>query len=131
MDRCPGRPLRGYAPEALLGGGGPGDGGEVLGDPPLKSTPRALDWRKLQTALKDIHLPKPVIRTHYGNGFLKQHVRDHLCLRTELATNDATDYGLKKAVEKLPQLADRLDRLYQKIVGDLDQLLDAVDLKAA
>jgi hypothetical protein len=32
-----------------------------------------------------------VIRSHYGNGFLKQYVRDHLCLRTELATNDVTD----------------------------------------
>jgi transcriptional regulator with GAF, ATPase, and Fis domain len=28
-----------------------------------------------------------VIRSHYGNGFLKQYVRDHLCLRTELAAN--------------------------------------------
>ena len=36
------RPLRGYGPEALLGGGGPGNAGEVLGHSPLKSTPRAL-----------------------------------------------------------------------------------------
>ena len=28
--------------QALLGGGGPGDGGEVLGHSPLKSAPRAL-----------------------------------------------------------------------------------------
>jgi hypothetical protein len=40
MDRCPGRSLRGYAPTALLGSGEPGDGGEVLGHPPLKSTRR-------------------------------------------------------------------------------------------
>jgi hypothetical protein len=49
-----------------------------------------------------------VIRSHYGNGFLKQYVRDHLCLRTELATNDVTDYGIKKAVENLPPLRDKL-----------------------
>ena len=36
------RPLRSDAAYALLGSGRPGDGGEVLGDPPLKSTPRAL-----------------------------------------------------------------------------------------
>jgi len=29
---------------------------------------------------------------------LEQYVRDHLCLRTEPATNDVTDYGVKKAV---------------------------------
>jgi hypothetical protein len=34
---------------------------------------------------------------------LKQYVRDHLCLRTEPATNDVTAYGVKKAVENLPQ----------------------------
>jgi hypothetical protein len=31
----PGGPLRGYAPEPLLGSGGPEDGGEALGDLPL------------------------------------------------------------------------------------------------
>jgi hypothetical protein len=39
---------------------------------------------------------------------VKQYVRDHLCLRTEPATNDVTDYGVKKAVEKLPQLREKL-----------------------
>src|SRR6202049_2144531 len=63
---------------------------------------------KLQTELEDLELPNPVIRSHYGKGFLKQYVRDHLCLRTELATNDVTDYGIKKAVENLPPLRDKL-----------------------
>jgi hypothetical protein len=63
---------------------------------------------KLQTVIEDIDLPNPVIRSHYGNGFLKQYVRDHLCLRTELATNDVTDYGIKKAVENLLPLRDKL-----------------------
>jgi hypothetical protein len=31
-----------------------------------------------------------------------------LCLRTELATNDVTDYGIKKAVENLYLLRDKL-----------------------
>src|SRR5215510_14373882 len=38
---------------------------------------------KLQTEIEDMNLPNPVIRSHYGNGFIKQYVRDHLILRTE------------------------------------------------
>jgi hypothetical protein len=38
-----------------------------------------------------MHLPNPVIRSHYRNGFIKQYVRDHLILRTEPATNNVTD----------------------------------------
>ena len=63
---------------------------------------------KLQTVIEDLELPNPVIRSHYGNGFIKQYVRDHLCLRTESATNDVTDYGVKKAVENLPELHEKL-----------------------
>jgi hypothetical protein len=42
---------------------------------------------KLQTEIEDMNLPNPVIRSHYGNGFIKQYVRDHLILRTEAASN--------------------------------------------
>ena len=45
---------------------------------------------KLQTVIEDLDLPNPVIRTHYAHGSLKQYVHDHLCLRTEPATNDVT-----------------------------------------
>jgi len=41
---------------------------------------------KLQTEIEDMDLPNPVIRSHYGNGFVKQYVRDHLMLRTEAAS---------------------------------------------
>jgi hypothetical protein len=63
---------------------------------------------KLQTEIEDMHLPNPVIRSHYRNGFIKQYVRDHLILRTEAATNNVTDYGVNKAVENLPALRDKL-----------------------
>jgi len=59
---------------------------------------------ELKTVIEDLDLPNPVIRSHYGNGFIKQYVRDHLNLRTEPATNNVTDYGVNKAVENLPQL---------------------------
>jgi hypothetical protein len=31
---------------------------------------------KLQTEIEDVNLPNPVICSHYGNGFIKQYVRD-------------------------------------------------------
>jgi hypothetical protein len=52
---------------------------------------------KLQTEIEDMSLPNPVIRSHYGNGFIKQYVRDHLILRTEAASNNVNDYGVKKS----------------------------------
>jgi hypothetical protein len=46
---------------------------------------------KLQTVIEDLDLPNPVIRSHYGNGFAKQYVRDDLLLGTEPATNNVYD----------------------------------------
>jgi hypothetical protein len=63
---------------------------------------------KLQTVIEDLDLPNPVIRSHYGNGFVKQYVRDHILLRTEPASNNVADYRVKKAVENLPQLRKRI-----------------------
>ena len=53
-------------------------------------------------------LPSPVIRSHYGNGFVKQYVRDHLMLRTEAASNNVNDYGVNKSIENLPVLRNAL-----------------------
>src|SRR5207253_5410034 len=64
---------------------------------------------KLQTVIEDMNLPNPVIRSHYRKGFLKQYVRDRFLLRTEPATNNIyTDYGIRKAVENLPLLREKL-----------------------
>jgi hypothetical protein len=70
---------------------------------------------KLQTVIEDMNLPNPVIRSHYGNGFVKQYVRDHVLLRTEPASNNVNDYGCKKAVEHLPQLRLRMSRSYRQL----------------
>ena len=57
---------------------------------------------KLQTEIEDMDLPNPVIRSHhYGNGFVKQYVRDRLILRTA-ASNKVNDYGVHKSVQNLP-----------------------------
>ena len=66
---------------------------------------------KLQTEIEHMDLPNPVIRSHYRNGFIKQYVRDHLILRTEAATNNVTDYGVKKAVANLPALRSTLSAI--------------------
>lgn len=63
---------------------------------------------ELKTVIEDLDLPNPVIRSHYGNGFIKQYVRDHVNLRTEPASNNVADYGVKKAVENLPQLREKM-----------------------
>jgi hypothetical protein len=68
---------------------------------------------KLQTVIEDLDLPNPVIRSHYGNGFLKQYVRDDRLLRTELATNNVYDYNVNKDIEHLPEL-------HQKLSGIVD-----------
>jgi hypothetical protein len=72
---------------------------------------------QLQTVIEDLQLPNPVIRSHYGHGFVKQYVRDHLLLRTEAATNNVRDYAVPKAIENLPQLR-------QKQAAILDTYLD-------
>jgi hypothetical protein len=77
---------------------------------------------KLQTEIEDMHLPNPVIRSHYGNGFIKQYVRDHVLLRTEAATNDVNDYGVRKSVENLPELREKLAAIndnYQNVQQDI------------
>jgi hypothetical protein len=79
---------------------------------------------KLQTVIEDIHLPNPVIRSHYGNGFIKQYVRDHLLLRTEAATNNVTDYGVKKAVENLPKLRERLASINDNYLNIQQDILE-------
>ena len=77
---------------------------------------------KLQTVIEDMNLPNPVIRSHYGNGFVKQYVRDHVLLRTEPASNNVNDYGCKKAVENLPQLRQKMASVidnYQDVQQDI------------
>src|SRR5437870_9930828 len=77
---------------------------------------------KLQTVIEDMDLPNPVIRSHYGNGFLKQYVRDHVLLRTEPASNNVADYGVKKAVENLPQLREKISMVidnYHNVQQDI------------
>ena len=79
---------------------------------------------KLQTVIEDIQQPNPVIRSHYGNGFIKQYVRDHLNLRTEPATNNVADYGIKKAIENLPALRAKLSSIINSYLNVQQDILE-------
>jgi hypothetical protein len=83
------------------------------------------DYRgKLQTEIEDLHLPNPVIRSHYRHGFIKQYVRDHLILRTEPASNNVTDYGVNKAVENLAPLRQRLSAITDNYLSVQQDILE-------
>jgi hypothetical protein len=60
---------------------------------------------ELKTVIEDLDLPNPVIRSHYGNGFIKQYARDHVDLRTEPASNNVADYGLRRRSKIYPNFA--------------------------
>ena len=66
---------------------------------------------RLQTTIEDRHLGSPVIRSYFRSSSAKQYVRDHKTLRTEPVSNDVRDFGVKKAVENLPALRDRLQQI--------------------
>jgi len=79
---------------------------------------------KLQTEIEDMHLPNPVIRSHYGNGFIKQYVRDHLILRTEAASNNVNDYRVNKAVQNLPVLRAALSSITDNYLNVQQDILE-------
>jgi hypothetical protein len=79
---------------------------------------------KLQTEIEDMHLPNPVIRSYYRNGFVKQYVRDHLILRTEPSSNNVNDYGVNKAVENLPDLRKRMSEITDNYLNVQQDILE-------
>ena len=88
---------------------------------------------KLQTVIEDLDLPNPVIRSHYAHGFAKQYVRDDRILRTEPATNNVYDYGVKKDVGNLPLLRKRMSEIidhYHDVQQDvLETFIDRGQLR--
>jgi hypothetical protein len=52
-------------------------------------------------------------------------VRDHLLLRTEPATNNVNDYGVKKAVEHLPLLRQRLESITDNYLNVQQDILQS------
>jgi hypothetical protein len=79
---------------------------------------------KLQTEIEDMHLPNPVIRSYYRNGFIKQYVRDHLILRTEASSNNVKDYGLTKTVEQLAAVRTALSAVNDNYLNVQQDILE-------
>ena len=65
-----------------------------------------------------------MIRSHYGHGFIKQCVRDHLLLRTEPATNNVNDYAVNKAIEHLPVLRQKLSSIVDNYLNVQQNILE-------
>jgi hypothetical protein len=79
---------------------------------------------KLQTEIEDMNLPNPVIRSHYGHGFIKQYVRDHLLLRTEAGSNNVRDYGVNKSVQNLAPLRNALAAINDNYLNVQQDILE-------
>src|SRR4029453_13812922 len=69
-------------------------------------------------------LPNPVIRSHFGHGFIKQYVRDHRLLRTEPATNNVADYAVPKAIDHLPLLRRKLAAIVDSYLDVQQDILE-------
>jgi len=79
---------------------------------------------ELKTVREDLDLPNPVIRSHYGSGFIKQYVRDRVDLRTEPASNNVADDGVKKAVENLPPLRQAMSAVIDNYLDIQQDILE-------
>jgi hypothetical protein len=62
----------------------------------------------LKTQILDHDLGQPVIRSEYKSSSIKQYVRDHLLLRTEITSYHTPDLGVNKSVEHLEKLRDKM-----------------------
>jgi hypothetical protein len=51
-------------------------------------------------------------------------VRDHVDLRTEPASNNVADYGVRKAVENLPQLREKMGAVIDNYLDVQQDILE-------
>ncbi|MBO0765396.1 MAG: hypothetical protein J2P50_12525 [Hyphomicrobiaceae bacterium] len=70
------------------------DANPMIGQPEKITTIFGRRVSKHYRGKRDLHLPNPVIRSHYRNGLVKQYVRNRLILRTEPASNNVNEYGV-------------------------------------
>lgn len=79
---------------------------------------------KLETIIEDLDLPNPVIRSYYRDGSIKQYVRDHLLLRTEATSNNVADFGVRKALEHVPQLRTAMGAVVDRYLTVQQDILE-------
>lgn len=68
----------------------------------------------LKTQISDPHFCNPSIRSHYKRGSIKQYVRDHLLLRTEVTSYHMPDLGVRKNIEDLTKLRQVMRPINQR-----------------
>ena len=71
----------------------------------------------------DLREEQPMLAAN-GNGFIKQYVRDHLILRTEAASNNVNDYGVKKSVQNLSALRRALSAINDNYLNVQQDILE-------
>jgi hypothetical protein len=87
---------------------------------------------KLQTVLDQREAGHPVLRWYYQTSFAKQYVRgdqhSDRILRTETCSNDTRHFGVRRRLENLPVLHERLAATNERCLAQQAELLaSAVD----
>jgi hypothetical protein len=79
---------------------------------------------KLQTTIQDLDLGHPLIRSHYKNSIAKQYVHGATQARVEAATDNVTDWGVKKSVVHLPELRQRMHQITENYWNTQQDILE-------
>jgi hypothetical protein len=78
----------------------------------------------LKTQIADHHLGNPVIRSEYKDSSIKQYVRDHRLLRTEVTSYNTTDLGVGKSINNLPQLRRVMNAINERYLTIQQDVLE-------
>jgi len=78
----------------------------------------------LKTQITEKQFANPAIRSHYKQGSIKQYVRDHLLLRTEVTSYHAPDLGVRKNVEDLGRLRAVMAPINQRYLDVQQDVLE-------
>jgi hypothetical protein len=78
----------------------------------------------LKTQITDHGFAHPAIRSHYKRGSIKQYVRDHVLLRTEVTSYHTPDLGVNKSIEHLPRLRQVMQPINERYLDVQQDVLE-------
>jgi hypothetical protein len=78
---------------------------------------------QLQTVLDRRNEGHPVLRSYYQTSFVKQYEQAETLLRTETCINDPRHLNVKRRLEHLPQLVERMAETNQRFLDAQAELL--------
>jgi hypothetical protein len=79
---------------------------------------------KLQTVLERRDEGHPVLRSYYRSSFVKQYEKEGRLLRTETCVNNTYDLGIRRRIEHLPELVERMAKTNDRYLEVQAELLD-------